>query len=75
VPGDAPHERRGHGDAGGGGNKIVEDKGDHLGEVRHRRLPPVTLPVGVRREADRRVEGEVLAHGTETPRVERQQVL
>ena len=75
VPGDPPHERRGHGDAGGGGDEIVEGEGDHLGEVRHRRLPPVALPVRVRRETDRRVEGEVLAHGTEALRVERQQVL
>ena len=75
MPGDPPHERRGHGDSGGGGGEIVDGEGDHLGEVRHRRLPAVALPVRVRRETDRRVEGEVLAHGTEALRVERQHLL
>jgi hypothetical protein len=72
---DPAHERRGHRDAGGGGDEIVKSETHHLGEIRHRGLATVVLPIGVRGETHRRVEGEVLAHGTEPLGVERQQVL
>jgi len=53
----------------------VEGERGHLGEVAHRRLASVVLPVGVGGEADGRVEGQVRSDGVETLRVEGQEVL
>ena len=47
----------------------------HLGEIGQRRFTGVTLPIGIAGEADRGVEGEVRANGTESLRIEREQML
>ena len=47
----------------------------HLREVGKRRLTAVALPVRVRHETDRRIEGEIRAHRAEPLRVQREQVL
>ena len=59
VPGEAAHERRGDGDAGGRGDEVVKGQRDHLREIRHGGFAAVALPVGVGREADRGVERQV----------------
>ena len=69
------HQREGHGEAGRGGQEIVDGEAEHLREMAHRRLAAVVLPVGVGDEADRRVEGEIGRDGVEALRIERQHVL
>jgi hypothetical protein len=61
--------------AGRRGDEVLHAQRDHLGEVAHRRLTAVALPVRVGREADGRVEGGVGGDGTELLRIERQQTL
>ena len=67
VPGDAAHQSRRHRDPHRGGDEVVEGQPDHLGKVRGRGFPAVALPVGVGREAHRRVEGQVIAEGVQAP--------
>ena len=69
------HQREGHREAGRGREEIMNGEAEHLGEMAHRRLAAVVLPVGVGDEADRRVEGEIGRDGVEALRVERQKVL
>jgi hypothetical protein len=47
----------------------------HLHEIAERRLAAVILPIGVGREADRRVEGEVLLHAGHALGIEGQEKL
>ena len=46
-------------DARGGGQEVLVREPEHLGEVRERALAAVVLPVRVRDEAGRGVEGEI----------------
>ena len=55
--------------------KFWTDEADHLGEVAHRRLAAVGLPVGVGHEADRGVERQVGHDAGQVGRVERQRTL
>jgi hypothetical protein len=53
----------------------VDGEAEHLGQIAHRRLAAVVLPVGVGDEADGGVEREVRRHGAETARVQREKIL
>ena len=75
TPRDAPRQRDRHGHARRGRDEVVEGELGHLGEVRHRRLAHVRLPVGIRRERGRRLERLAVHHGRQVLRIERQQVL
>ena len=66
------HQGKGHREAGRGGYEIVHGEAEHLGQVTHRRLAAVVLPIGVGDEAHRRVEGEVGGNAAKALRVERQ---
>jgi len=44
--------------ADGAGKELLDHQGQHLGQMAHRRLARVGLPVRPGQEADRRVEGE-----------------
>ena len=59
AAGDAADEGDGEGDADGGGPEVVRGEAEHLGEIAHRGLGRVGLPVGVGGEGDGGVEGEV----------------
>ena len=49
---EAAHEREGHGEAGRGGDEIVDGEAEHLSQMAHRGLAAIVLPVGVGDEAD-----------------------
>ena len=53
----------------------MHGEAEHLGQMTHRRLAAVVLPVGVGDETHRRVEGEVRRDGVEAARVQRQKAL
>ena len=53
----------------------MDGEAEHLGEMTHRRLAAVVLPIGVGDEADRGVEGEIGRHPGELLRIERQHTL
>ncbi len=69
------HQRESDGEPGRGGQEIVNGEAEHLGQMAHRRLAAVVLPVGVGDETDRRVEGEIRGYGVKALRVQRQMVL
>ena len=71
----AAHQREGHRETGRRRDEIVHGEAEHLGQMAHRRLAAIVLPVGVGDEADRGVEGEIRRHGVEAARVQRQQAL
>ena len=56
--GEPTDERDGDGNAHGRGQEVLHRETGHLGDVRHRRLARVRLPVRVRDEADRGVPGQ-----------------
>ena len=64
----------GDGEPGGGRDEVLHGEAGHLNQVAHGRFAAVALPVRVRHEADRRVEGAVGRHhgGAEVLRVKRQ---
>ena len=72
---EAARQRESHREARRGGQEIVDREAEHLGEMTHRRLAGVVLPVRVGDEARRGVEGEVGRDRVEAPRIERQHVL
>ena len=72
---EASDERGERGHAGRGGDEVLDRQAQHLGEVAHRRLAAVPLPVRVAGEADGGVERRVGRHGAEPLRVERQAAL
>ena len=57
-----------HGDAGGRGHEVLHPERQRLGEVAHRALAAVGLPVGVGGEADGGVEREGRGSPRRTPR-------
>ena len=69
------HQREGHREAGGRREEVMDREAEHLGEMTHRRLAAVVLPVGVGDEAHRGIEGEIGRHRIEAARVQRQKVL
>jgi hypothetical protein len=69
------HQGVGHGEAGRGGQEIVHRQAEHLGEMSHRRLAAIVLPVGVGDEAGRSVERERRSDRAESLRIERQDAL
>ena len=73
--GEAAHQRERHREASGRRKEIVHGEAEHLGQMAHRRLAAVVLPVGVGDEAGRGVEGEIGRHSVEAARVQRQKVL
>ena len=60
------------GHAGGRRHEVLHRQAHHLGEVAHRRLAAVGLPVRVGHEADRGVERQVRHHRRHVGGVERQ---
>ena len=58
-----------------GSEKVLDREPGHLGEMAHRRLAGVALPVGGGEKAYRGVEGEVGRNGVEALRIERQKGL
>ena len=56
-------------------DEIVKRQPDHLREIRHGGFPAVALPIGVGRETDRGIEGEMRAHRAESLRIQRQDML
>jgi hypothetical protein len=56
-------------------HEVLHGQREHLREIAHGRLAAVALPVGVRREAHRGVEGGVRRDRAEPGRVERQHAL
>ena len=75
AAGQAANQRRHHRHAGGRRHEVLHGETGHLGEMTHRRLTAVGLPVRVRHEADGRVEREVRHHPRHAARVERQRAL
>ncbi len=72
---ESPDQRDQRGHAGGRGDEVLDGETEHLGEVAHRRLATVALPVGVRGEAHRSVEGRVRGDGAEGLGVQGQHAL
>ena len=75
LPGNAAHQGGCYGYPHGGGSEVVKRQPHHLGQIGGGGFPAVALPVGVGREAHRRVERQVVAKRTQPLRVQRQQVL
>ena len=63
------------GDAGRGGKEVLHGEAGHLRQVGGSRLARIGLPVRVRHEARRCVEGEPGRHAGKALRVQRQQAL
>ena len=72
---DRPDERGRDRNASCGGSEIVKSQPDHLREIRHGGFAAVVLPIGVGSEADCGIEGEVVAHRSESLRIQRQDIL
>ncbi len=72
AAGDPADQGNGNSEADRRRQEVLHDEPDDLGEMRHRRLARVVLPVGVGREAHRRVEREVGRHGGHAGRIEGQ---
>ena len=70
APGKASDEGDGERDAGRGGNEIMHGEPGHLGQIAHRGLGRVGLPIGVGDEAHRRIEGEIGRDRIEMLRIE-----
>ena len=68
----AADQRDDHHDAGGGREEVLHRQAQHLGQVAHRLLAAVALPVGVGDEAERGVERRVGRHVGHCLRVQRQ---
>ena len=75
VAGDATHDRGAHGDADGCGNEILIGQGHHLREMAHGGFAAVGLPVRIRQEADRRIQGQIPRKAGEALRIQRQLIL
>jgi hypothetical protein len=73
--GEGAGDRESHCETGGGSEKVLDREPRHLGEMAHRRLAGIALPVGGGEKACRGVEGEVGRNGVEALRVERQKGL
>ena len=69
---DAADDRHGHRHAGGGRHEVLHGQAEHLGQVAHRQLGAVPLPVRVGHEADGHVERAERGDGRHVRRVERQ---
>jgi hypothetical protein len=67
IPHQAAYQHRCDGDADRGGEEIVQNQGHHLGEVGERGFAAIALPVGVGRETDGCIEGEVRGGGGARP--------
>ena len=75
TTGQPPDERRQHRQPRRGRHEVLRGQPNGLGEVRHRRLTAVVLPVGVGDERHRGVEGQSRRHVGEVIGVERQRAL
>ena len=75
VAGDAAHDRGAHGDADACGNEILIRQGHHLRKMAHGGFPAVGLPVRIRQEADRRIQGQMPRKAGEALRIQRQLIL
>ena len=72
---ESAHQRESHCETGRRRQEVVHGKAEHLGQMAHRGLAAIVLPVGVGDEADRGVEREIRRDGVEAARIERQQIL
>ena len=59
---------------GGRGKKVMDPQSQHLGKVAHGGFAAVALPVGIGRETDGGVKGQVRTHGRQTLRIQRQEL-
>ena len=75
AAGETPDERGQGRHARRGRHEVLDRQAQHLGEVAHRRLAAVPLPVGIAGEADGGVEGRVGRHRSEALGVQRQAAL
>ena len=75
VPGDAPHQGGGDGDAHRGRKEVVRGQGHHLRQIGHGAFAAVVLPVGVGGETGRGIKGQVAGHPAEALGIERQDAL
>ncbi len=75
AAGQPPRQGQRHADAGGRGREVVPGEAGHLGQVAHRRLARIGLPVRVGGEAHRGVPGQRRGDLPEAVGVERQQRL
>ena len=73
--GESAHQREGHREAGRGRQEVVHGEAEHLGQMAHRGLAGIVLPVGVSDKTVRGVEREIGRHGVEAARIERQEIL
>ena len=69
---EAAHQGHQHGHTAGGGKEVLHVEAEHLGEITHRRLAAVALPVGVGGKAHRRVEGGIRRDVGQRLRIQRQ---
>ena len=75
AAGKGADQRKGHGDAGGGGDEVLHRQPGHLAEIAESAFTAVGLPVGVGDEADGGVECQIPGEAREALRVERQRAL
>ena len=59
AAGKGADQRKGHGDAGGGGDEVLHRQPGHLAEIAEGAFAAVGLPVGVGDEADGGVERQI----------------
>ena len=75
APGEAPNHGDGDRDTDDRAQHLLQGQRTDLGEVRHRRLAAIVLPVGVGHEGRGGVEAERLGYGAQVLRVERERAL
>ena len=73
--GEAADQRDGQHDAGRGRQEVLDRQAQHLGQVGHRALAAVVLPVGVGDEGDRGVERQIFRDCRHLGRIEGQRRL
>ena len=75
IPGNAPHQGRGDGDAHGRREEVVRGQGHHLRQIGHGAFAAVVLPVGVGGETGRGIKGQIAGHAAEALGIEGQEPL
>ncbi len=71
----AAHQRESHRETGRRRQKVMNGEAEHLGQMAHRGLAAIILPVGVGDKAHRCVEREVRRHRVKAARVQWEEAL
>ncbi len=71
----AAHQRESHRETGRRRQKVMHGEAEHLGQMAHRGLAAIILPVGVGDKAHRCVEREIRRHRVKAARVQWEKVL